>query len=177
MKPGLLQDYFTLFGIARRFGIDSAALEQAYRDLQSEVHPDRHAHLSETQRRLSMQWATHANQAYATLKNPLTRAVYLLSLEGVATDGESNTAMSPEFLMEQMEWREAVAEAKASADIDELDALQRKLRHQAAALAGQLEGALDERAEYDEAADCARRMMFIEKLQHDINDALEALES
>jgi DnaJ-domain-containing protein 1 len=59
------------------------------------VHPDRHAHLPETERRLSMQWATQVNEAYRTLKKPLLRAHYLLRLAGAETDHESNTAMPP----------------------------------------------------------------------------------
>ncbi len=112
MSIDLTQDFFTLFGLHRRYAIDDAALEAAWHELQSQVHPDRHAHLSDVEKRLSMQWATRVNEGFRTLRQPLTRAQYLLELAGVDAGLETNTAMSPEFLMEQMEWREAVEEAR-----------------------------------------------------------------
>ena len=106
------QDFFRLFNIPSRYQIDSAALEQSYRALQAQVHPDKFAHLSEHERRMAMQWATRANEGYQTLRSPLNRARYLLSLHGVDTQEDSNTAMPVDFLMQQMEWREALEETK-----------------------------------------------------------------
>ena len=99
------QDFFHLFNLPLRYQIDSAALEQSYRTLQAQVHPDKFAHLSEQERRMAMQWATRANEGFQTLRSPLNRARYLLSLQGVDTQEESNTAMPVDFLMQQMEWR------------------------------------------------------------------------
>ena len=79
----LKQDYFALFGLTPAFRIDEERLEQAYLDLQGRVHPDRFAHLSDAEKRQSMQWATHVNEAFRTLKGPLTRGHYLLELRGV----------------------------------------------------------------------------------------------
>ena len=124
----LKQDYFALFGLVPAFSIDMERLEQAYIDIQARVHPDRFAHLSDTEKRLSMQWATHANEAFRTLKSPLTRGHYLLELRGVDPGFDTNTAMAPDFLMEQMEWREALGEATDAADEDALDELSRRLR-------------------------------------------------
>lgn len=177
MLPDFSQDYFALFGLPRAFRIDTARLDQAYHAMQGKVHPDRHAHLPETERRLSMQWATQVNEAYRTLKQPLARAHYLLRLAGAETDHESNTAMSPAFLMEQMEWREAVAEARAAGDHHELEKLMQRLEKQGAALRNEIETSIDAQKDYAAAADAVRRLMFIEKLEHEIEDALEALES
>ncbi len=177
MVPDFSQDYFALFGLPRAFRIDTARLDQAYHAMQGKVHPDRHAHLPETERRLSMQWATQVNEAYRTLKQPLARAHYLLRLAGADTGHESNTSMSPAFLMEQMEWREAVAEARAAGDHHELEKLMQRLEKQAAALRDEIETSIDTQKDYAAAADAVRRLMFIEKLEHEIEDALEALES
>jgi molecular chaperone HscB len=177
MVPDFSQDYFALFGLPRAFRIDTARLDQAYHAMQGKVHPDRHAHLPETERRLSMQWATQVNEAYRTLKQPLARAHYLLRLAGAETGHESNTAMSPAFLMEQMEWREAVAEARAAGDHHELEKLMQRLEKQGAALRGEIETSIDRQRDYAAAADAVRRLMFIEKLEHEIEDALEALEN
>jgi molecular chaperone HscB len=76
----LKQDFFALFGLPTGFPIDMDRLEQAYLDIQGRVHPDRFAHLPDLDKRLSMQWATHANEAFRTLKSPLARGQYLLEL-------------------------------------------------------------------------------------------------
>jgi molecular chaperone HscB len=176
-RSELQQDFFSLFGLPRRFEVDVARLEQAYLDRQAQVHPDRHAHRSDAEKRVAMQWATRVNEAYRTLRKPLSRARYLLELQDVDVGIETNTAMSPEFLMEQMEWREAVEEARGSADMAELEHLHRRLvshaREVNTALAGQLDG---EPMDLAGASDTVRRLMFIEKLQSDIDDAIEALE-
>ncbi len=157
--------------------LDPLALETAYHDLQTRVHPDRFAHLSDADKRVSMQWATRINEAYRTLKNPLSRAQYVLLLKGVDTATESNTAMPPAFLMEQMEWREAVQEARAGEDVDVLDKLLARLRHQHAGVVGEIERDIDRTRDYHAAAAAVRRLMFLEKLQHDILDAIESLET
>lgn len=173
----LKQDYFALFGLPTGFAIDMDRLEQAYLDIQGRVHPDRFAHLSDADKRLSMQWATHANEAFRTLKSPLTRGQYLLELQGVDPAFETNTAMSSDFLMEQMEWREALGEAREAADEEVLEDLSRRIRHANCTLIEQLGEELDQKRDLRAAADTVRRLKFLEKLQHEINDALTALES
>lgn len=177
MVPDFSQDYFALFGLKRAYRIDAARLDQAYHEMQGKVHPDRHAHLPETERRLSMQWATQVNEAYRTLKQPLLRAHYLLRLAGAESDHESNTAMPPEFLMEQMEWREAVAEARAAGNHHELEKLMQRLEKHAGEIRSEVEQSIDTNKDYAAAADAVRRLMFVEKLEHEIEDAFEALES
>lgn len=177
MTPDFSQDFFALFGLRRTYRIDAAQLDQAYHEIQGRVHPDRHAHLPETERRLSMQWASRVNEAYHTLKQPLLRARYLLRLAGAETGHENNTAMSPEFLMEQMEWREAVAEARAAGEHHELEKLMQRLHKHAGEICGEIERSLDAQKDYEAAADAVRRLMFIEKLEHEIEDALESLEN
>ena len=176
MTIDLQQDFFALFGLPRRFEVDQSALESAYHDLHTRVHPDRHAHLPDADKRRAMQWATRVNEAFQTLKKPLPRALYLLELGGVDAGLETNTAMAPEFLMEQMEWREAVEEAREAADCDELEKLHHRLRGAAKALFGTLGEHFDTAHDLAGAAETTRRLMFMEKLQHEIDDALEALE-
>ena len=170
-------DFFELFGLEPRFAVDLDRLEQAYLEMQGRVHPDRFAHLSDAEKRLSMQWATRANEAFRTLKSPLARGQYLLELKGVDPAFETNTAMSAEFLMEQMEWREALEEAREAADEDVLDDLARRIRRDTKGLVEQLETEFDSAGDLEAAADTVRRLKFLEKLQHEINDALTALES
>ena len=106
-----MQNHFDLFGLQPAFGVDEERLERAYREIQSRVHPDRYAHAGDAERRASLQWTTRVNEAYSTLKNPVQRASHILSLHGVDVAFETNTAMPADFLIQQMELRETLAEA------------------------------------------------------------------
>ena len=169
-------DYFALFGLPRSFRLDSSLLDKYYREIQSQVHPDKFTQAGDAERRLSLQWATRVNEAYWALKNPLSRAQYLLNLAGHDVGSENNTAMPPEFLMEQMEWREAVAEARIAREQGELEQLHHRVKQRMASRYEQLAAMLDDQNDYPTAADRVRRLMFLEKLLFDIDDAMAALE-
>jgi len=169
------QDYFSLFGLPRQQGLDGDRLDGLYRDIQARVHPDKHAHLSDSDKRLAMQWATHVNEAYQTLKDPLKRARYLLHLAGHDVKLETNTAMPVDFLMAQMALREAVADAREAGDVDALDEQQRRLRRQIKAEFEELRTALDGN-DLEGAALRVRQLMFQEKLMQEIDDALICVE-
>lgn len=169
-------DHFALFEFPRAFRLDSAALDKRYREIQALVHPDKFAHAGEAEKRLSLQWATRINEAYQTLKKPLPRAQYLLHLAGHDIGAENNTAMPTEFLIEQMEWREAVAEARAAGEQHELEHLHHRLKHTMEACYDELASLLDDRRDDTQAADRVRRLMFLEKLLFEIDEAIAALE-
>lgn len=169
-------DYFALFGLPARFTVDEAALDAAYRTVQSQAHPDRFAHAGDAERRVAMQWAAHANEAYRTLRQPLKRAIYLLSLRGIDIQAENNTAMAPAFLMQQMEWREALQDAVQQRDGAALDALLRSLRQEKRERQSALGGLLDA-GDDEAAAAAARQLMFVEKIEHDASEAIDRLES
>jgi molecular chaperone HscB len=172
----LRQDFFSLFGLPRQQALDVAQLELLYRDIQTRVHPDKHAHQADAEKRLAMQWATHVNEAYQTLKDPLKRARYLLQLAGHDVQLETNTAMSPAFLMAQMELREAVAEAKTARDTNLLEDLHQSLRKEMRAEYARLQQALDANA-LDQAGTQVRQLMFQEKLFQEVDDALSMLDA
>jgi molecular chaperone HscB len=165
------QNHFELFGLPPRFHLQLSQLEQAYRGIQSQVHPDRYVHASDAERRASMQAATHVNEAYRTLKNPLARARYLLALHRVDVQSENNTAMPAEFLHEQMQWRESVEDAADRSDA--LAALALRLAGEMAEHYAQLERRLDSEGDFAHAADSVRKLMFLERLREEIGDALE----
>ena len=171
------QDHFELLGLPRAYAIDSTDLERLYRDVQARVHPDKHAHLADADRRLAMQWATQVNEAYRTLRDPLLRARYLLHLAGFDAGIETNTAMPTEFLIEQMELRETVAQAREEGDAAQLEELDRRMRHEMAAQQGELMQALDTKHDYARASEIVRQLMFHEKLLSEIDAALEAVEA
>lgn len=167
--------HFELLGLAPEFGLDMAALDRAYRDLQARVHPDRFAGASGADRRAAMQWSVRANEAYTTLKDPLKRAVHLLALAGVDIGAETNTAMEPAFLMAQMEWREEVEDARAARNVGALDALLARLRGEKRARLARLAALLVDGA-LQPAAEAVRQMMFLEKVEGEIGDAIAMLE-
>jgi molecular chaperone HscB len=172
----LTADFFSLFELPRAFRINVSELDTRFREVQARVHPDRFAQAGDAERRLSMQWATQANEAYQTLKKPLERAKYLLHLAGHDIKAESNTAMPADFLMEQLEWREAVAEARGGGDHHELEHLHNRLRGDIVARHDELGRLLDDESDYALATDRVRRLMFLEKLLFEIDDALASLE-
>ncbi len=177
LSVDLTQDFFSLFRLPPRFQIDIAALEQAYRDLQSQVHPDKFVHLPEAERRLSVQWATHANEGYQTLRDPLRRARYLLSLRGVDTQEESNTAMPVDFLMQQMEWREALEAARQARDDAALDGLEQERRQMERQLLATLARDLDEKHDDAAASGIVRKLRFLEKFAQEIGAAFDEIDS
>jgi molecular chaperone HscB len=166
-------DHFELFGLPPRFAIDLDALERAYRDVQARVHPDRFAAGTAAERRVAMQWATRANEAYATLRSPRKRAAYLVERAGVPIEAESNTAMPPAFLMQQLEWREALDEARG--DVDALAALRATVDEERGELLAALERALDAQHDHAGAAALVRQLMFVERFASEIGDADEAV--
>jgi molecular chaperone HscB len=171
------QDFFRLFNLPSHFQIDSVTLEQKFRALQAQVHPDKFAHLSEAERRLSMQWATRVNEGYQTLRNPLNRARYLLSLHGVDTQEESNTAMPIDFLMQQMEWREALESAKVKKDDSALEELEQHMQHEVRELQQQLSIDIDDTHDYGAASGIVRKLKFLEKLAEEIGSAFDEIDS
>jgi molecular chaperone HscB len=168
----LSDDDFTLFGLAPRQALDRADLDARRRDLQARVHPDRFAAQGEAAQRLAMQWAVRVNQAYQRLKDPLSRAAYLCELRGVPVAAESNTAMPREFLMQQMQWREALEEAADRAAIEALDSA--VAQEESTLLAG-LAVLLDEQPDAAAAAARVRALMFVARFRQDIERRLDAL--
>jgi molecular chaperone HscB len=168
----LASDDFELFGVPRRFEQDRAQLDARWRALQGEVHPDRFAAEGAAAQRAAMQWAVRVNEAYQRLKDPLRRAAYLCELNGSPVDTESNTAMPPEFLMQQIEWREALESAHS---VDEVEAIAEEVGARKRSAFDALRDTLDGRGDIAQAAEQVRALMFVERFVEDIDHRLEAL--
>jgi len=168
----LHDDDFTLFGLPQRFAQDRAAIDARWKELQREAHPDRFASQGSAAQRVALQWSVRINEAYQRLKDPLKRAAYLCELRGAAIDAERNTAMPPAFLMQQMEWREALDEASSG---NELDALDARLRDARATAFGDIERLLDREGDAAAAAQQVRALMFIERFAHDVEARIDQL--
>ncbi|MEJ7138333.1 Fe-S protein assembly co-chaperone HscB [Comamonadaceae bacterium SL12-8] len=167
-------DDFALLGLPRRHQIDEAALESAWRDWQSRVHPDRHVGQGDAGRRLAMQWSLRINEAHRRLKDPVQRGAYLCELRGQAVDAERNTAMPADFLMQQMQWREALDDADSVAALDALLAEAATQRHH---WLERLQTALDVDGDTAAAAQAVRALMFVQRLRHEASARQAALDA
>ena len=165
-------DDFALFGLPRRHAQDRATLDARWRELQAKVHPDRFAAEGAAAQRVAMQWAVRVNEAYQRLKDPVKRAAYLCELNGVPVHSESNTSMPNGFLMQQMEWREALEEASLLSDVEALS--DSVAMHRREALE-RLAATCDEQGEFGAAAEQVRALMFVERFAEDVDRRLEAL--
>lgn len=170
------QNYFSLFNLPENFSVDLPLLDANYRKLQAEVHPDKFVTATSAERLQSMQTATLANEAYQTLKNPTARARYMLEQQGFATLEESNTAMPADFLMLQMEWREAIEDAKAAKDVSTLDAQLATMQAMAKNLQENLAKTLADKNTFSEAAQIVRKLSFIDKVSSDVKNIIAQLE-
>lgn len=172
----MTQNYFELFGLKPQFSIDLAVLEAKFRKIQAEVHPDKFVTATATEKLKSMQTATFANEAYASLKSAAYRANYLLSLQGIDALAEKNTAMPVDFLMQQLEWREQLDDAQIEKNIKALDALAGALKIEAAKLQACFEQAFDMDSNFQLATELARKLTFIDKVRLDVHKAIEQLD-
>jgi molecular chaperone HscB len=171
-----MQNHFELFQLPQHFTLDMSALDQAYHEVQNQTHPDRFVNATAAEKRVAMQWTTRANEAYQTLKSPFKRAAYICELNGVELQAESNTAMPAAFLMQQMEWREMLDDARAAKNLEALEQLDRELR---AARKADLQniGTLLDARDFEKAAQLVRQLMFLEKFGNEIGNAFAVLES
>ena len=165
---------FELFDVSVRFSQDRAALDARWKELQREAHPDRFAAQPGAAQRRAMQWSVRINEAYQRLKDPLRRAAYLCELGGAPINADNNTAMPKQFLMQQMEWREALDAAGSEAELDRLNRLVQESRRDALV---RCEEFIDVQHDYTLAAGQVRALMFIERFSSDIEAHSERLES
>ena len=164
---------FELFAVPPRFAQDAAQLDARWKELQRQVHPDKFAAQGAAAQRVAMQWSARINEAYRRLKDPLKRAAYLCELNGAPIDAESNTAMPADFLMQQMELREAVDDAVDAAAMDEIGRQSATLKRE---MLLKLEQQMDAQHDWPAAAQTVRALMFLDRLAGDIDRKRATLE-
>lgn len=162
---------FALFGLPEQFALESHTLTERYRHLAARFHPDRFAASSAFEQRQAVMMSAALNQAYQTLNHPIDRAAALLQRHGIDADAPEHTAFAPDFLMQQMQWREELAEARAAADAAALKQLADVLTHEQQQLHHALTQAF-EQAQYDQAAQLVRQGRFLDKLARETAAAL-----
>ena len=164
--------HFALFDLQPGFRLDQDLLASRYRELARHVHPDRFADASEREQRLALEQSASLNEAYRTLKNAPQRARYLLALRGPELPLEV-TVQDPGFLMQQMQWREALEDAGSA---DEVQTLADEVSTQRKARLARVTQLLDVDGNAAQAAQEVRALMFIDRLTDEIDARLERYE-
>jgi len=168
----LQSDDFELFGLQPQFAQDRSVIDERWKQLQRQAHPDRFADQGPAAQRLAMQWSVRINEAHQRLKDPLRRAAYLCQLRGAAVDAHDNTAMPAHFLAQQIEWREALDEA---GDMDALEALAEQTRSQRAQGFEHLAHSLDVTGDARQAAGWVRSLMFMERFSQEVDARIDRM--
>ena len=165
-KMDIQSNDFDLFGVPATFEQDVSLLDARWKELQRNAHPDRFAAQGAAAQRLAMQWSIRINEANRRLRSPLKRAAYLCELNGAPISAETNTAMPPAFLMQQMEWREALDEAS---DREAVEALGAEVDEARKAAIAQCAFLIDRQKDFPAAADQVRALMFLARFADDID--------
>ncbi|MBD8048986.1 Fe-S protein assembly co-chaperone HscB [Limnohabitans radicicola] len=163
---------FELFELPQQFAQDRAQLDDRWKALQREAHPDRFAAEGAAAQRVAMQWSVRINEAHQRLKDPLKRAAYLCELQGAAVQAENNTAMPAAFLMQQMAWREALEDTD---QVSALEALADEVAAQRKRVQQSLGQLLDVERDPHAAVAQVRALMFIERFAHEVDAKLDKL--
>ena len=163
---------FELFGVPVRFAQDRQAIDARWKELQREAHPDKFAAQGAAAQRIAMQWSVRINEAYQRLKDPLKRATYLCELHGAPIQAETNTAMPVAFLMQQMEWREALEEARNPQAVEEIaSTVNQNGREQLS----KLEQLIDVQKDFTAASRQVRSLMFTERFASEVDARMDQL--
>lgn len=176
MLQDLPRDWFALFGLPAQFELDQTTLRQRFRELQARYHPDRYAQASEQEKRLAVQITSVLNEAYHRLRHPRLRACYLLEQAGLSFNDERDTTHDTAFLMQQIEWREAIDEAEeATEPLAALAQLRQALAAELQSLETEFASAWQQQV-YAVAKSILLKMRFYERLLEDTQSRLERLE-
>ena len=166
-----MSQYFNLFQLEPSFNIDTEALEQTYRALAARFHPDKFASASAFEQKQAVMMSSTINDAYRTLKSPIDRAAYLLKSQNIDADAPEHTSFSPEFLMQQMEWRETLMDAQMEQNHDAIRALDQEIQEVQSNLYQDLQQAFEQQ-DYESAAQWVRHGRFLNKLRNEIASVL-----
>lgn len=171
----LTTNYFALFGLKPCYQLDLKKLKSCYLELQRQVHPDNFASESDQVQREAVQRVSYLNQAYESLKSPMSRAIYLLETAGYDFNPDTQIHNDAAFLMEQMELREALSDISDEPDpISSLDQLRDKAQNSYQQYQDVFATRYDEK-NWDAAANEVNKMMFAVKLLAELSEKEEML--
>ncbi|MEZ5572705.1 MAG: Fe-S protein assembly co-chaperone HscB [Halioglobus sp.] len=165
--PEFQRNYFQLFDLPESFELDQGQLGARYRQLQKELHPDRYAGASAHEQRLAVQYSALINEAYATLRKPLSRALYLMELAGMSGERVAGEQLDGGFLIAQMELREKLESMEDLVDpASALDHLTTEIRADVAELQTHFSEAYAAQRMSVAASACVK-MQYLDKLLHE----------
>ncbi len=167
--------HYALFDLQPSFRLDLDKLATRYRELAREVHPDRFADASEREQRVALEKSAALNDAYQTLRSAPRRARYLLAISGHEVPQEV-TVHDPDFLLQQMQWREELEELQDEADLDGVAAFKKRLKAAQDSLNEDFAACWDVPGERDKAERLMRRMQFLAKLAQEVRQLEERLD-
>ncbi|PSS01637.1 Iron-sulfur cluster co-chaperone protein [Actinidia chinensis var. chinensis] len=155
--------YFQIFGLEKKYEIEVKNLEGKYKNWQKKLHPDLVHSKSEKEKEYAAEQSARVIDAYRTLANPLSRAIYVLKLEGEDID-EEKTISEPDLLTEIMEIREAVEEAADSQALSQIQAqVQDKLKHWSGSFATAFQS-----RNFEEARTSIQKMTYYKRVNEEI---------
>jgi len=177
----LTSNYFELFGLPAVFSVDQEKLSEQYRYLQTVVHPDKFANASDYERRVSVQKSARINEAYQILKQPLSRAQYLVEylseVNGVELRNDSDVKMDSNFLLQQMEVREKLDKIKLNKNLNgELTIIANDIHQNKGNIEKDIGKLFEHNAKdnLQEIAGLVNRLQFLSRIQEEISE-LEAM--
>lgn len=167
------KNYFQLFSIAEKFHIDLDVLTSKYHELQIETHPDKFVNSTEQEKLKAVQNTSSLNEAYGTLKSPLNRAGYILTLHDMDIEQVNQDDLGMDLLMEQIELRESLEQiSNDESALSQLDDLKSKVRDKAKQCELTFGTNLEEK-DYRGAKGRFHEMQFLHKLLSEIDMAEE----
>ncbi|AMB86935.1 co-chaperone HscB [Pseudomonas agarici] len=167
--------HYALFELQPSFTLDLEQLAVRYRELARAVHPDRFADASEREQRRALEQSASLNEAYQTLKSPAKRARYLLAMGGRELPLEV-TVHDPDFLMQQMQWREELEELQDDADLPGIVVFKQRLKAAQNQLNDSFAACWNDAAQREQAERLMRRMQFLDKLTYEVRQLEERLD-
>ncbi len=169
--PSPKKNYFQILGMAPAMKLSRPDLDIAFRTQSKQVHPDRFSQESTVERKLALQHTERLNHGYRTLKEPLSRAQYLLELAGVSLEAQQKQPQNPEFLMQMMELQEQVESTKDEEGLEELLQSSKQRYNQ---LLGQLSGFFDQQeGTLNETQEAVTELRYYRRLLDNIEFRLE----
>lgn len=171
MEPQMMSNPFQLLGLPTQFDLDADDLTQRYRQLAAQFHPDKFAAQSTFEQKQAVMMSAAINEAYRQLSHPINRAATLLAQHGIHADAPEHTQFAADFLMQQMQWRETLGDARMENDIATLTNLQNEIAQEQADLYEKLSASFAAQ-QHDTAAQLVRQGRFLDKLQQEIQAAL-----
>ena len=168
------QNYLEIFALEDTFHLDMPRLTHEYRQLQARYHPDKFVGADDRERRVALQYTSILNDAYETLKSPLRRAAYLLSLHGVDPEENVQAHLGGDFLLRQMQLREELEEIEQSESMEQLDAFKAQVEEETDTYISRFAGLYAE-GQYNEAKPVYSRLQFLCKLHSEVDETEEKL--